>query len=179
MGVSGPGHRICCVSGVWIRSDIKKSISEPILSVKGRREKKNGADGSVLYLFFACSDLVELLVAEIKHEVEADHDEVENIEEEDIPLLGEVSHISFVHELGGDACDIAEEDKADEAEALALCGACLIGFHYIEGPRCAEADDHGDLEEFRHGECFLSFFDITIIAPQTCDLQPENHIFLC
>ena len=40
MGVSGPGHRICCVSGVWIRSDIKKSISEPILSVKGRREKE-------------------------------------------------------------------------------------------------------------------------------------------
>ena len=96
------------------------------------------------------SQLVQLLVAEVQDQVQADHHKVQEVEEQNVPLAGEVGHVSLVGELGTNTGDIAEEDQAQEGQALALGCAGLIGLHNVERPGGAKADDHDNFQNFRH-----------------------------
>jgi hypothetical protein len=100
----------------------------------------------LLLVLLALGKLVKSLVSHVKHKVSANHEEVENVEDENIPLVSEVSHVRFIYKLRDYTCDITEENEAKEEKALALCGSCLVGLDNVEGPGRAEADDHDDLK---------------------------------
>ena len=68
-----------------------------------------------------------MLISEIEHEVYGNHCEVKNVEEEDVPFGSEGCHIAFVKELGGDTCNVAEENKREEEKTLALSRSCSVG----------------------------------------------------
>ena len=109
--------------------------------------------------------LVQTVIADVQHQVAEDHDEIDHVEDEHVPLLCEGGHIRLVHELGGDARHVAEEDEAEEGQALALGGAGSVGFDDVEGPGEAEAHDHHDLKYFRH---FLFLFLLCISGGIPC-----------
>ena len=92
--------------------------------------------------------LIKKVVSVIEHEVAAYHNEVKNVEEEDVPLLTDLRHITLVQKLRCDSRNIAEEYEAEEGKTLALRGARLPGFHYVKRPGRSEGDDHGDFKYF-------------------------------
>ena len=103
------------------------------------------------------SFLIETVVADVHADVGTDHQEVEHIEDQNVPLLCERCHVCLIDELGRDARDVAEEDQTQKHQAFALCGSTLIGFEDVDGPGNAEADDHNDFKNFAHLIIYLSF----------------------
>ena len=102
--------------------------------------------------------MIETVVADVHADVGTDHQEVEHIEDQNVPLLCERCHVCLIDELGRDARDVAEEDQTQKHQAFALCGSTLIGFEDVDGPGNAEADDHNDFKNFAHLIMYLSFF---------------------
>ena len=58
--------------------------------------------------------MIETVVADVHADVSTDHQEVDDVENEHVPLLREGCHVCLVDELGGNACDVAEEDQAEK-----------------------------------------------------------------
>lgn len=87
---------------------------------------------------------VQLVVAVVEHQVGSYHHEVQNVEKQHVPFA------AFGQQLGRDAADVAEKDQQKKGETLALGGAGLPGFDDVHRPGKTKADDHADLQEFRH-----------------------------
>ena len=86
--------------------------------------------------------------------------QVEEIEEEHVPLLTDGRHIGLVHKLGGNAGYVAEEDEKKEGEAFALRGSRFVGFDHVQRPRGTEADDHDNFKNFGHDGFPFNFYII-------------------
>ena len=85
-----------------------------------------------------CALLFQLPVAEVEADVDRHHGDVQNVEVERKVVV-------MLHELRGNAAEIAEQDKKAEKDALALRRAAAVGTDDGKRPRNAEADDHGGL----------------------------------
>lgn len=92
--------------------------------------------------------LVEAMVACVQDQVDADHNEVETVEHQYVPLGSEVGHIGFVDQLGCNTGDVPEEDKEQEGQTLALGRTCFVRFHHVQRPRSTEAYYHNNFQNF-------------------------------
>jgi len=92
-------------------------------------------------------------VAKVKDDVDAHGEQIDEIENEHIPLGTEAGHVALVQEFGHDTENIADKNETEEERAGGLCGAGAVCFQGVEGPGSAKTDDHDDFEKFRHGKC--------------------------
>ena len=110
-----------------------------------------------LLKLLAC-DLIQALVSCVEDQISANHQQVQDVENQNIPLGGKVGHVGLVQELTGDAGDVTEEDEAQEGKALTLGGSGLVGLDNIHRPGHTEANDHNDFQDFRHLKFLLIYF---------------------
>ena len=136
---------LCSSSDLLSNGPISEQEKSVIKTAKAVMRQKT------LFLILFSRLLVEEIVSVVKNKIGTDHNEVQYVEEEHVPLLREACHIALIHKLGCYSRNVAEEDEAKEGKALSLCGSRLPGFHYVEGPGCAKADDHCDFKNFCHG----------------------------
>ena len=95
--------------------------------------------------------LVDLAVAEIDDQIQADREEIEEIDDQHIvDLSGD--------DLGGDAADIAEDDQQDERQAHAVRRARAVIVDKRDRPRKAKADEHHRLKHILHFKCLPGLF---------------------
>ena len=87
--------------------------------------------------------LVDLAVAEIDEQVQADREKIEEIDDQHIVDLSG-------NDLGGDAADIAENDEQDERQAHAVRRAGAVVVDKRDRPRKAETDEHHRFQYVLH-----------------------------
>lgn len=129
----------------------------------------SGADVDDIDLKLRCvARAVELRVAEIQHDVDADHGDVRNIK----PCgPGERAGLLPGPDLAVEAEAVADDDEDFEHDAFALRGAGADGFRDVEGPggtEDAEHDDFAKLCDVDHREHFLSVKIYTLILANPC-----------
>ena len=73
-------------------------------------------------------NLIQPSVANIKNEIDTDHQKVENIEAKDIPFLTELHPIGIIEQLGCDSRKVAEYDQQQKAQTFAFCSSGPIRF---------------------------------------------------
>ena len=85
-----------------------------------------------------CALLFQLPIAEVEADVNGNHGDIQNVKIERKVVV-------MLHELCGNAAEIAKQDKKAEKDALALRRAAAVGTDDGKRPRNAEADDHHGL----------------------------------
>ena len=91
-----------------------------------------------------------MAVAQIKDDVDANGEQVDEVEDKDVPFGAEAGHVTFIEEFGHDSKDVANKNKTKEERTGGFCGTGAVCFHGVERPGSTKADNHNNFKQFRH-----------------------------
>ena len=87
-----------------------------------------------------------MAVAKVEDDVDAHGEQVDEIENQYIPLGTEAGHVTLVQEFGHNTENVSNKDEGEEQRTGGLCGAGTISLQCVKRPGCAKADDHDDFK---------------------------------
>ena len=73
-------------------------------------------------------------IAHVKNEVNANHCQIQKIEEENVPFFRKMCHVAFVTEFTDDSRNVSADDQAEKKRTFSFCSTRTIGFENVKWP---------------------------------------------